>query len=149
MAEQYNTNDVAQLIDRYMKAYETRNVDVLAQTVSRDADFVAYGTDQGEVWHGWEMYLGATEKLFGALDDIRWQRGKPTIRFSKDGNVAWFAEELNGKFLTGGEEHGCDLRITGIAEKRGGQWTIVQFHRSVPFTPHAVPYLETHGVRFD
>jgi len=149
MAPQYNTNDVAQLIDRYMKAYETRNIDVLVQTVARDTDFLAFGTDVGESWHGFQVYLGATEKLFGALDEIHWKRGTPAIRFSKEGNVAWFAEELHGKFYTGGEEHTCDLRITGIAENRGGQWQIVQFHRSVPFHPHAVPYLETHGVRFD
>ncbi|MBN1282509.1 MAG: nuclear transport factor 2 family protein [Proteobacteria bacterium] len=149
MAAQYNTNDVSQLIDRFMKAYESRNIDLLAQTVARDADFVAYGTDEGEYWHGWESYRSATEKLFGALDEIHWKRGTPMIRFSTDGKVAWFAEDLHGKFLTGGETHECNLRLTGIAENRNGQWTIVQFHRSVPFHPHAVPYLETHGVRFD
>ncbi len=144
-----DTQAVKQLIDKYMEAYTQRSIDALGETVSKDAEFIAYGTDEGEAWHGWEDYKNCTEKLFGAIKELHWERGEPHLRFSKDGNVCWFAEKLSGKFVTGGEEHECAFRITGIAEMQGGRWVIVQFHRSVPAHPHAVPYLETHGVRFD
>jgi len=144
-----DTQAVKQLIDRYMEAYAHRNIEALSGTVAKDAEFIAYGTDESESWHGWEVYKGATEKLFGAIEEIHWDRKEPHIRFSKDGKVAWFAEQLHGKFVISGEKHDCDFRLTGIAENQNGNWVIVQFHRSVPAHPHAVPYLEIHGVRFD
>ncbi|MFH1829345.1 MAG: nuclear transport factor 2 family protein [Pseudomonadota bacterium] len=145
-----HVNEITALIKSYLDAYQHRDIDALAAVVANDDKFVAFGTDESEVWLGWEEFKSASEKLFGAMDEIHWDREKTQrINFSRDGNTAWFVEELTGNFLTGGEKHTCDFRFSCVCEKRDGSWKIVQFHRSVPAEEHAVPYLETHGVRFD
>ncbi len=149
MAENYNTKDVTDLINRYLEAYQRRDISALGDVVARDANFVAFGSDEGETWYGWDKFRTAAEQLFAFAREIHWNRGTPRVTFSRDGNCAWFAEEMTGNFLTGEGKHECKFRLSGIAEKRGGQWVLVQFHRSVPTKEYAVPYLGMHGVRFD
>lgn len=148
MAE-HDVQGVKAVIDRYLESYRKRDINLLGKAVAADERFVAYGTDKSESWHGWESFHSVVGKLFDALEEIHWKRGETTINFSQDGNVAWFAEELAGDFVTGGQRHHCEFRLTGVAERRAGNWVIVQFHRSVPEKEYAVPYLDTHGVRFD
>jgi hypothetical protein len=55
------------------------------------------------------------------------------IRFSKDGTMAWFSCHLDDCGIFKGEEFcAADVRNTGVLEKRGDQWTIVQSHASWP-----------------
>jgi uncharacterized protein (TIGR02246 family) len=150
MAGEKDAGEIVTLIKDYLDAYQHRDIEALASVVVNDDNFIAFGTDQGELWQGWEEFKTASEQLFGAMEEINWERSKkPMIHFSREGHVAWFVEELEGVFVTGGEDHECDIRISGVAEKRGDEWLIVQFHRSVACEEHVVPYLETHGVRFD
>lgn len=150
MAENYNANEIVEIVNRYLEAYRRRDIDELGNLVARDANFTAYGTDEGESWHGWENFKKSTEKLFKAVKELHWDRGKTRVTFSRDGTCAWFSEEHTGHFLTAdGKKHTRNFRLTGVSEKRGGQWVLVQFHRSAPIKGFAVPYLETHGVRFD
>jgi uncharacterized protein (TIGR02246 family) len=150
MSGMYDVTEIASLIKSYLDAYQHRDIEALASVMATDKNFLGFGTDEGEVWLGWEEYKSSTEKLFGAMEEIHWvMEQEPTVRFSRDGNVAWFTEELTGNFVTTGEKHVCDFRFSGVCEKRNGSWKIVQFHRSVPAEEHAVPYLEIHGVRFD
>lgn len=148
MASQ-DLKDVNEVIDRYLESYVRRYVETLAATVAQDNDVLGIGTDEGEYWKGWTTIRNVAEKQYGAFIECHWKRGTPTIRFSRDGNVAWFAEELKGEFLSGGKKTSCPIRFTTVLEKRANNWVIVQFHRSVPVEGHAVPYLETHGVTFD
>jgi len=55
------------------------------------------------------------------------------IRFSKEGTTAWFSCHLDDCGIWRGEKF-CvaDVRNTGVLEKRGEQWTIVQSHASWP-----------------
>lgn len=150
MAGTNDTDAIRELVNEFLEAYQHRDIDALAGVVSNSKDFFAFGTDQGETWIGWEELKTASEQLFGAMEEIHWDREQESrIHFSKAGDVAWFAEEFTGCFVTAGEKHDCEVRITGVVEKRAGDWKIVQFHRSVTPEDHAVPYLETHGVRFD
>ncbi len=150
MAGTKDVGEITELIKDYFEAYQHRDIEALASVVANDENFMAFGTDQGEFWDGWEEFKTASEKLFGAMEEIHWEReNEPKIHFSRDGNVGWFAEEMCGHFVTGGEKHSCSVRISGVAEKRDGEWKIVEFHRSVAAEEHVVPYLETHGVRFD
>jgi uncharacterized protein (TIGR02246 family) len=149
MAERPAEQEVRTLIDRYFDAYRHRDIEALSDVVCNDAQFMAFGSDEGEWWHGWDAFRSASEKLFGAVRELHWERGTMAMQFSRDGNVAWFAEEDVAHALSGDQKVSCAFRFTGVAEKRSGAWTLVQFHRSVPVKEYAVPYLETHGVRFD
>ena len=140
---------VTALINGYLDAYNQGDIDSIQSSVANDSNLVAYGTDEGESWHGWEEFSHSRKRFFHAVEEVRWERGNPVIHFSQDGNVAWFSEELSGNFKVVGNKHKCPIRFTGVAEKRGESWRIVQLHRSVAVEGFSVPYLETHGVRFD
>lgn len=63
------------------------------------------------------------------------------IRFSKDGSVAWFSCHFDDCGTWKGEAFCLEnVRKTGVLEKRGDQWTIVQSHASWPIDslPEAV-----------
>ena len=140
---------VMAVIDRYLAAYRAKDIGGIAACIAQDPNFLAFGTDEGECWSGWESYRGVTESLFRAAEEIEWKRGETHIGFSRDGSIAWFGEDLVGRIQTRGTKTDCAFRLSGTMEKRNGNWTIVQFHRSVPIKGYAVPYLEAHGVRFD
>ena len=148
MAQQ-DIKGVNDVIDRYLEAYARRDIESLSTTLAQDNESLGIGTDEGEYWNGWPTIRNVAEKQFGAIREVHWKRGQPIVRFSRDGNVAWYAEELCGDFLAANKKTSCDLRFTAVLEKRNNQWVIVQFHRSVPVKGYAVPYLERHGVRFD
>jgi len=70
------------------------------------------------------------------------------IRFGPAGDVAWYSALLDDHGEWDGRPTGWDnARWTGVLEKRGGRWVIIQMHFSfgtdqVPFTPvHTSPYL--------
>jgi len=140
---------VSDVVDRYLEAYAKRDIDALGKVLAQDNDALGIGTDEGEFWKGWTTIRNVTEKQFGAFREVNWVRSQPLIRFSRDGNVAWYAEELTGDFLSGTKRTTLPLRFTAVLERRANQWVIVQFHRSMPVKGYAVPYLERHGVRFD
>lgn len=55
------------------------------------------------------------------------------IRFSRDGSVAWFSCTFDDCGVFKGEGFCLEnVRKTGVLEKRGEQWTIVQSHASWP-----------------
>ena len=144
-----DVNQVQNLINAYLDAYNDKDIEKIKQIVANDETLVAYGTDEGEIWHGWNEFSNVTKKILHAVEEVKWHRGTPKIYFSNDGNVAWFSEELSGHFTVLGDEHKCPIRFTGVAVNTDGAWKIVQMHRSCAVEGHSVPYLETHGVRFD
>ena len=55
------------------------------------------------------------------------------IWFSADGSASWFSCYLDDCGSWKGQEFCAnDVRVTGVLEKRGDQWTIVQYHGSWP-----------------
>ncbi len=140
---------VKEVIDRYLESYVRRDIETMATTLAQDNDTLGIGTDEGEYWKGWPTIRNVVEKQFGAIVECHWKRTAPTVNFSRDGNTSWYAEDLTGDFLSGSKKTTCNIRLTAVLEKRANNWVIVQFHRSVPVKGYAVPYLETHGVRFD
>jgi len=124
-----------------------QTLDKYFEVLANDEDLVALGTDEEEVWLGWDSVRNAKERQFEAIDECCWKRGETSIHFSRCENVAWFAEEKEGFFVVKEQHVKCDFRFTGVVENRDGRWVIAQFHRSCPVKEYAVPYLETHGAR--
>lgn len=138
---------VKRTLDKYFEAFTKRDTELISQVLSNDENLFALGTDEEEVWRGWDSVRNAKEKQFEAITECQWERGETTINFSHSGNVAWFAEEKEGSFVVKDQHIKRDFRFTGVVEQRDGRWVIVQFHRSCPVKECAVPYLETHGTR--
>jgi hypothetical protein len=112
-----------------------KNLDRLLEIFAGDDDLLVWwvGSNGGatsiddlkktaeEVWMTADFQATAFE-----FRDVR-------IRFSRDGTVAWYSCHLDDCGTWKGQEFcASDVRNTGVLEKRGDQWTIVQSHASWP-----------------
>jgi ketosteroid isomerase-like protein len=112
-----------------------KDLDRLLQIFANDDDLLIWWVGSSSGADGIDD-LKRTAETVWMTDDFkatRFEFRDVRIRFSKDGSMAWFACELDDCGIWKGEEHcASNIRNTGILEKRGHQWTIVQSHASWP-----------------
>jgi ketosteroid isomerase-like protein len=109
----------------------TKDFRLLYDTVANDADFLEVHPE-GNVVKGFEEFRKA-EKLWGSPDfkAIRYEIRDLKIKLSKSKDVAWFfciLDDINE--WKGKPANWENTRWTGILEKRGGRWVMVQQHFS-------------------
>ncbi len=100
--------------------------------MAHDPDLFIYWTDSEPVISGWDQYV----KLFDRWMDPRFRATLTEVRdlrlnLSRSGDVAWFSATLDDLTEWDGTPSGArNIRWTGVLEKRGGRWVIVQEHGS-------------------
>jgi ketosteroid isomerase-like protein len=103
-------------------------------TMAHDEDLFVVWTGPQPAVHGWNRYA----KLFDTWMDPRFKATVTEIRdlrihLSRSGDVAWYSATLDDLGEWDGKPVGDrNIRWTGVLEKRGGKWVIVQMHGSVP-----------------
>lgn len=121
------------VIDQFKEFWETENMDLLSKIMSHDSDMVNYGSDAAEHFVGWEGLKNAFEQMLPVLDSTKISIQDQVINIDQSGNFAWFSQIWNWDFSVQGNPMKLDgQRLSGVLEKRDGQWVIVQFHNSVP-----------------
>lgn len=85
---------------------------------------VFFGTDITERWTRDEFYKYAKPR-FDQNKTWNFKAVKRNVFFSKDGNTAWFDEEL-------ATPHLGPCRGTGVLTRSGDAWKIAQYHLCVP-----------------
>jgi ketosteroid isomerase-like protein len=102
-------------------------------TMAHDEDLFVVWTTSNSAVSGWNRYV----KLFDTWMDARFKATLTEVRdlrihFSRSGDVAWYGATLDDLGEWDGKPVGArDIRWTGVLEKRGGKWVIVQMHGSV------------------
>lgn len=111
----------------------TKDKQRLFEIMAHDPDFFIFHPDSRSTITGFEAFRQLAERAwisdaFKATDfAIRELR----LSFSASGTVAWYACYLDDHGEWNGQPAGWDnARWTGVLEKRGGQWVIVQMHFS-------------------
>jgi ketosteroid isomerase-like protein len=110
----------------------TKDRDRLESIMCHDADLFIFHPGWAETIVGWEAFV----KLFDVWMDPRFRATRfrvtdTRINISSSGDVAWFSAilddhgEWDGKSLSW-----KDTRWTGVLERSGGEWRIVQMHFS-------------------
>ena len=105
-------------------------------TMAHDEDLFVVWTGPQPGVSGWSRYV----KLFDVWMDPRFKATLTEIRdlqvhLSRSGDVAWYSATPDDLGEWDGKPVGSrDIRWTGVLEKRGGKWVIVQMHGSVPQT---------------
>lgn len=104
----------------------------LESIFTHDADLFIFHPDWNGTVVGWEPFTKNTEifmdpRFKATHMDLRDLR----VNLSRGGDVAWFSGVLDDCYEWDGRA-GCwkDTRWTGVLEKRGGDWVIVQMHFS-------------------
>ena len=124
------------VVDDFKIFWETKDMSLLSKIMANDTDMVNYGTDASEIFVGFKAFKDAITPMLSSVDGIKIDVKNQTINVDADGNTAWFSEVWDWDISLGGQtmqQH--NLRLTGVLEKRDGNWVIVQFHNSVPSIP--------------
>jgi len=125
--------DVEAAIHRFFQAMDMQDLERMADVVAHDAEMVHIGTDTGEVWRGWEELRAATVEQFEELQAYDADVQDLHIQISASGTVAWYAHRLDARIVSDGRvQTWTGARFTGVFERRGGQWKMVQTHVSLP-----------------
>jgi hypothetical protein len=111
----------------------TKDIDRLFAIMAQDENFFIFHPDSRSTIVGFSAFKEMGERswmneAFKATDfavrDLR-------VNYSRLGNVAWFSCMLDDHAEWNGQPIGWDnCRWTGVLEKRGDQWVIVQMHFS-------------------
>jgi ketosteroid isomerase-like protein len=132
---------VKSVVDQFVKGLETEDIDLIANIMAHDDDMVNFGTDAAERWVGWPVLKESIEKQFASFDSTKLTVRDQVIKVNASGNTAWFSELLDWKMVAQGQPVSLNgSRLTGVLDKRNGNWLCVQFHVSVPESGQAAEY---------
>ncbi len=122
--------DVLNTMNKYMDAYQKRDIDELMRLFAPDDDQVHFGTGADERRIGRDQLKIQAEQDWSQTDalnfNITWHQ------ISAAGPVAWIAAEGLGQGQAGGQSFEFPVRMTGVLEKRGNEWLVVHSHTSLP-----------------
>jgi len=102
-------------------------------TMAHDPDLFYFWVDWNDTVSGWEQH----SKLMDLFMDPKFKATRTEVRdlrvtLSRSGDVAWYSALLDDVAEWDGRQVGAtDIRWTGVLEKRGGTWVIVQMHASL------------------
>ena len=124
---------VKSVVDDFKNFWETEDMNLFSKIIAHDADMVNYGTDANEVFVGWDALKDSISQMLPAIEKTKIKVRNQVIKVDADGNAAWFSEIWDWDLMFGGQPVQLpNQRLTGVLEKRAGNWVIVQFHNSVP-----------------
>jgi uncharacterized protein (TIGR02246 family) len=128
-------------IDQISQTIETEDMDTFSKLMAHDPNMVNFGTDATERWVGWDAMKASMEQQFAAFEDSKISTRDQVITVHDSGQVAWFSEVMDWSTTTQGQQVDLKgLRLTGVLEKRDGNWKFVQLHFSVPVSGQAAEY---------
>ena len=132
---------VNSVINLCYESFETENMDLLSKLIAHDPDIIVFGTDAAERWVGYEPLAESMKKQFESFEEAKYTSRERVIKVNKSGEVAWWSELLDMRGKAQGQPFAMEgLRMTGVCEKRDGNWVVVQLHFSVPVSGQAVKY---------
>lgn len=133
--------EVKQVVDKFMQAIATEDLELISSLMAHDSAMVNFGTDAAERWVGWDDLEASLKKQFSVFDNSQVSVRDQVIRVGHNGSVAWYSQIVDWSLEAGGERVSVEgFRITGVLEKTGGKWRMVQLHSSVGVAGQAVEY---------
>jgi ketosteroid isomerase-like protein len=124
---------VARVVADSIRWALTKDRSLLERAMAQDEDLFVLWTDSRSLTRGWTEF----SKQFDVWMDPRFKATVTEIRdlrvhLSRSGDVAWYSATLDDLGEWDGKPVGDrDIRWTGVLEKRGGRWVVVQMHGSV------------------
>ena len=124
---------VALVLEKYIIANEKQDIDLVHDIWAAEPDIVVFGTNSDEKLIGWEAIKSAVERQFDSFEDTYISIHDQIIKVDEMGRTAWFSEIVNYNYIYQGETKQYEgLRFTGVLQKFGDDWYIVQSHMSIP-----------------
>ena len=121
---------VMNVVKQCFEAFAKRDLDAMLAFFAPDPDVVVIGTGRDEKGIGFAEIKAIFERAFSQFDEASFEFGWHSV--SVAGPLAWLAADVILHVKASGREISEQLRLTGVMEKRGDRWLILQSHDSVP-----------------
>jgi len=132
---------VIKVLDDFILAHETKDLDLLSSCFSDKPDILILGTDKDELWVDKKSMVDAQKRAYEAFDKIKLSVRDKVLKMDRSGISAWFYMKVDWFVESKGEKYKFDdVRTTGVLENAAGKWRIVQIHTSLPVEGKAVSY---------
>jgi hypothetical protein len=132
---------VNKVLDNFVLAHETKDLDLLSSCFSDKPDILILGTDKDELWVDKKSMVDAQKRAYGTFDIVKLSVRDKVLKMDTMGKTAWFYMKVNWFVESKGEKYKFDdVRTTGVLENDGAGWQIVQIHTSLPVEGKAVSY---------
>jgi len=122
--------EVLTAMNKYLEAYQKRDIEAVMSLFAPDADQVHFGTGADEKRIGRDQIGLQVKRDWSQTEALAFNLTWHQI--STAGSVAWIAAEGLGQGKVGGQAFEFPMRMTGVLEKRGDEWLLVQSHASSP-----------------
>lgn len=123
-------NAVKAALNDWADSYTRRDIKRMLAGVAPDLDVVMYGTGEDEKRISLSEIQAQAERDWSQTDAASFVFAEPMI--SAAGSVAWAAADMSFNVEVGGQSMSFPGRFTGVFEKRGDKWLVVQAHFSLP-----------------
>ncbi len=130
------------VIDEYFKAKEENNFYLMSNCFWQDENLFYIGSDEGEVWKGWDLVSKFLKKQMETFERFKAKRKRLWEKEILKDKVYIFVEENEVTVKTLSEIHSNIFIITIIVENIEGEFKITFLHRSLPSKEAVFPYLK-------
>lgn len=126
---------VMSTINEFLKAYAKKDLNGVLQQLVPDPDAIFIGTGVDEKRIGLAEIKTQLKRDFAQSEELSMEWDWHSV--SAAGPVAWMAGDLIMHAKVDGKKLALKMRWTGVLEKRGGKWLLVQLHNSLPAAAQA------------
>ena len=121
------------ILDQYIKALITKNMELLSEIFAHDEDMVMFDGNISERFIGWKALKGRFQEHFNSYDKLDITFRELDIKVHASSEVAWLSCILNANLLNHGQQGSISgLRVTWVLVKRNQNWVIAHAHFSLP-----------------
>lgn len=125
--------EVRKTIENFFRAMDNQDLELMKRLLPDHPSMVHVGTGRGEIWRGRRQLWEATLEQFESLEYYEATIYELEVHFSRDGTTAWYMHLLDANIKSGGAVTSWQgARFTGILEKGGEHWKMMQTHVSLP-----------------
>lgn len=143
-------DDPEAVIRLLVQANANRDLKAMRRYIGQDENVVGY-TIGGRKYVGWSDFAKVMEEEFNTVEGL--EISITDLQVWRRENVAWFAMELDYTRLVstsrGPTKTTFPLRETGVLERQGGQWILVNWHESLQFPLQTLAQSSTPRTKLD
>ncbi|MGM0545529.1 MAG: nuclear transport factor 2 family protein [Bacteroidota bacterium] len=125
--------EVKTTIRDFFNSMDSQDLQTMQTLIPETDSTIHIGTDEGEIWKGWEELQAATKKQFEGLEYYKANVYDLQVTMAKSGDVAWYFHKLDAEIKSRGQiTRWQGARFTGVLQKAGDRWVMAQTHVSIP-----------------
>lgn len=134
-ADQKTSDGVIATLKGMFEAYKKRDLNGVLAFWAPDPDVTMIGSGADERGVGINQFAKIIMRDWSQSDMA--EVNLREIAVSAAGAVAWFATDVTFSVKSGEDKIEFSGRLSGVMEKRGGEWLLLQMHFSVPSNAQA------------